>query len=71
MSTKVTDMRSFDKNYYFDLAPKQAVIACYEQQERHNYNTWTYPDDHPFLQEGNYYFFCGNYAARKVTISFL
>ncbi len=69
--TKVVDMRNGGKrSFEYDLPPKQAVIACYEQQERKNFNTWTYPEeDHPKLQEGSYYFFCGNYAAKKFTVT--
>lgn len=49
----------------FNLPPKEAVIAAYEQSKG-NYNTWTYPDNPDYLVWGKRTVCAGNFAALKL-----
>jgi hypothetical protein len=63
--TRVLNLRTGDEIHY-TLPPKKAVTAAFEQNKG-NYNTWTYNlDNHPEIRETNKFFFCGDFGASKV-----
>ena len=54
------------RKYYYTLAPLQALVACYEQFGRNNFNTWQYkePDDYD-IKSGRYCHLLGNFSTLK------
>ena len=64
--TVVRDLNNMDE-YIYTLRPEQAVVACYEQQVKHNYNTWDYlhPLKHPEFRIGEKTVSCGDFVAMK------
>jgi hypothetical protein len=73
MSKKVyvLNLSTGEERFYLGLTPEQAVIAAYEQSQKHNYSTWTYPspEKHPHFRKGEKTVACGDWTAALVQPS--
>lgn len=47
----------------YTLPPKEAVVCAYQQLTKRDYNTWNY--DMLQVETGEFFYFCGDWAARK------
>lgn len=61
----VLDLSTGNEFTYVGITPEKAVVACFEQQVRQNYNTWDYPsfDKHPNAVRGSATVACGDFTA--------
>lgn len=64
MNTRVIKLGD-DMELSYSIPPEMAVVAAYEQYEKRNWNTWTYPApvDHPEFRTGMISLSCGGYSA--------
>jgi len=55
--------------FVYKLPPLQALVACYEQYQKFNFNTWDYGsvEQYPII-EGKYGFTLGEFWVEKKTI---
>lgn len=65
MPTRVLNLIT-QKEIYYCLPPREAVICAFEQYTLKNFNTWTYDTDKRIMiQEGKYTFLCGDWSVLK------
>lgn len=50
----------------YSLPPDKAVVAAYEQEVKHNFQTWDYsePDKHPLFKRQGEWVTCGGFWAK-------
>jgi hypothetical protein len=60
----VVDTRNGDQYEVYDLTPKQAVTAVYEQRTHWNWSE-EYPEEHEMLIEERFAWRCGAFMAVK------
>lgn len=65
-STSVENIMD-DRTVDYDLPPKRAVVAAFEQFEKDNFDFHAYPEPehHPHFREYPKGYSCGNWIARK------
>ena len=61
--SRVFDLTS-DRVREYSLNPREALIAAYEQ-DRGNWDTWTYKDSMIDITVGRYTYFSGNLSVKK------
>ena len=64
-SVDVMNLSTGDIVSFINLTPKEALIATFEQQERHNYKTWEYDFNKYVINEGKLTISLGDWAVFK------
>lgn len=68
MSTQVHSLKTAQTVAVYSLPPKEAVVAAYRQLELKDFNWWQENSRVPPVEEGESFYFCGHFAARKLCL---
>jgi hypothetical protein len=66
MLTIVMSVSGEHTDQYFSLPPRDAVKAAH-CQSKDNWKTWTYHNDPEPVVPGRWHWFCGDFAAKRVS----
>ena len=66
MISEVTNITNPNYKQTYCLSPQEAVKAAHCQSQG-NWNTWAYHNDPEPVVPGHYFWFCGDFAARKLS----
>ena len=65
MTTEVHSLKTAQTVAVYSLPPQEAVVAAYRQFELKDFNWWQENGSVPPVREGESFYFCGHFAAKK------